>query len=126
MKINLSDCKRDRTLQEERDVAQYLAETIDSLCNRKQFEYNRDTTLDFYYGEHHSDDGESEEEETDKIESDSDYETDDDAARKHHELSNYSIEFMQEVIDFAYEKDEFGQCRRTWKSVQRRFRALPH
>lgn len=126
MKINLNDCKRDKALQEEREVAQYLADMINSLCDRKQFEYNEETTLDFYYDEHSSDDGETEEEERDKIENDSDYEPEDDVDQEHHTLSNYSIEFMQQVVDFAYGKDESRKCRRTWKSIHHRFRTLPH
>ena len=123
MKINFDDCKRDKVLQEEREVAIYLAEIINSLCNRKQFEHQEETTLDFYYNEN---DDETEEEDNDKIENDTDYEFEDDVNQQKHELSNYTIEFMQQVVDYADETDESGKRRRTWKSVHRRFRTLPH
>lgn len=126
MKIDLTDFNSDRTLQEEREIAQYLAEMINSLCNRKQFEYKEETTLDFYQDDYDSDEDDEIEDGIDKVDSDNDYEVEDDVNAEHHKLSNYSIEFMQQVVDFAYETDEFGKRRRTWKSVHRRFRTLPH
>ena len=121
MKIDLTDFNSDRTLQEEREIAQYLAEMINSLCNRKQFEYKEETTLDFYQDDYDSDEDDEIEDGIDKVDSDNDYEVEDDVNAEHHKLSNYSIEFMQQVVDFAYETDEFGKRRRTWKSVHRRF-----
>lgn len=107
---------RDKILQEGREVAVCLAEMINSLCNRKQFEHQEETTLDFYYDE---DDGETEEEDNDNIENDTDYEFEDDVNQEKHELSNYTIEFMRQVVDYADEIDESGKRRRTWKSVHR-------
>ena len=92
MKINLDDCKRRKTLQEERVVALYLAEMINTLCNRKQFEHQEETTLDLYWEE---DDSDTEEEENDKIENNFDYEFQVGIDQQKHQLSNYTIEFMQ-------------------------------
>ena len=93
MKINLDDCKRRKTLQEEREVALYLAEMINTLCNRKKFAHQEETTQDLYCDE---DDSEiEEEEENDKIENNSDYEFQVGIDQQKHQLSNYTIEFMQ-------------------------------
>ena len=94
MKINLDDWKRDKILQEEREVVVYLAEMINSLCNRKQFEHQDETTLDFYYDE----DDDQTEEDNDNIENDTDYEFEDDVNQEKRELSNYTIEFMRQVV----------------------------
>jgi hypothetical protein len=45
MNVNLNDNTIDKPLQEEREI-------ITSLCNRKQFEYAEETTLDFYYDQY--------------------------------------------------------------------------
>ncbi|CAF1136444.1 unnamed protein product [Rotaria sordida] len=124
MKVNSNDNAIDKPSQEEREVDQYSAEMITSLCDRKQFDYEEETTLDFYYDEYDHDDSESEEENY-EIKSDTDYEVEDDATEQHHQLSNYSIEFMQKVVDYADETDASGKRRRTWKSVHHRFRTLP-
>lgn len=124
MKTNLNDFKRDKILQEEREVAVYLVEMINSLCNRKQFEHQEETTLDFYYDE--DDDDETKQEDNDNIENDTDYEFEDDVNQQKHALSNYTIEFMRQVVEYTDEVDESGKRRRTWKSVHRRFRALSH
>ncbi len=46
MKVNLNGNTIDKPSEEEREVAQHLAEMITSLCDRKQFEYEEETTLD--------------------------------------------------------------------------------
>lgn len=124
MKIKFDDDNRGHTLQEEHEVALYLAETIHTLCNRKLFKHQEETTLDVYGDEDHSET--EEDEENDKIKNDSDYEFENGVDQQKHELLNYTIEFMQQVVDFADETDELGKRRRTWKSIQRRFRTLPH
>jgi hypothetical protein len=126
MKINLNDNTIDKPSQEEREIAQHLAEIINFLCNRKQFEYEEETTLDFYYDQHDNDGDETEEEEDSESESGSDYEVENDVNEQHHQLSNYSIEFMQQVVDFADEINESGKRCRTWKSIHHRFRTLPN
>jgi hypothetical protein len=126
MKVNLNDNTIDKPSQEECEGAQYLAEMIYSLCDRKRFEYEEETTLDFYYDEHDNDDNETEVEESDEIKNDTDYEIEDDANEQHHQLSNYSIEFMQKDVDYADEKDASGKPPRTWKSVHHRFQTLPN
>jgi hypothetical protein len=65
MNVNLNDNTIDKSLQEERKIAQYLAEIITSLCNRKQFEYAEETTLDFYYDQYDYEGDECEEEDDD-------------------------------------------------------------
>lgn len=70
MSINLEDYMTDEPLQEEREVGQYLAEMIISLCNQKQFEHAEETTLDFYHDQYDY--------ESDEPESGSDYDIEND------------------------------------------------
>jgi hypothetical protein len=49
MKVNLNDDSLNKSSQEEREVAEHLAEVIISICNRKRFEYEEEATLDIYY-----------------------------------------------------------------------------
>ncbi len=62
MNVNLNDNTIEKPSQEEREIAQYIAEIISSLCNRKQFEYEEETTLDFYYDQYDYEGDECEEE----------------------------------------------------------------
>jgi hypothetical protein len=126
MHVNLNDSTIDKPSQEEREIAQHLAEIINSLCNRKQFEYEEETTLDFYYDQDDYDGDECEEKEGDESENDSDYDIDNDVIEKYPKLDNYSFEYMQQVVDFADGTDESGKHRRTWKSIHHRFRTLPN
>lgn len=126
MDIDLNDNSIDIPSQEEREVAEHLAEIIISFCNRKQFAYEQETTLDFY-PHHDEDDGDGyEEEQDDNTDSDSDYDDEDDSIEKYPKLTSYSFEFMQKVIDFVDEKGSSGKRRRTWKSIHHRFRNLPN
>jgi hypothetical protein len=133
MNVNLNDDALIKPSQEEREVAEHLAEVIISICNRKRFEYEEEATLDVYYKQYSNDNDENEEEEEEEEEeessesnSGSDYEVEDDLKKEHHELSNFSVDFMRRVVDFTYEKNKLGQRRRTWKSVQHRFQTIPN
>ena len=115
MNVKWNDNEIGESSQEEREIAQHLAEIILSFCSRKQFEYEPETTLNFYHDqcEYDGDDG---------CEEETDVETENDLVEKHPQLENYSIEFMQQVIEFVDEKDESEKCRRTWKYIHHRFR----
>ena len=99
MNVHLNDDSPNKPSQEEREVAEHLAEIIISICNRKRFDYEEETTFDVYYqnSSKEYDDGEEENE----------------LKKEHHELSNFSLEFMKRVVDYAYEEDESGQRCRT-------------
>lgn len=126
MDIDFNDDSIDIPSHEEREVAEHLAEIIISFCNLKQFAYEQETTLDFFYDPDDDDGDGFEEEEDDDTESDSDYNDEDDSMGKYPKLTSYSIEFMQKVVDFVDEKGSSGKCRRTWKSIHHRFRSLPN
>ena len=130
MSIDLGDDSLNLPSQEEREVAEYLADVILSICNRKQFEYEDQTTLDVYYENLSNDYDEDEEDELEEGPTQSgngsDYEVDDELKKEHHELSNFSLDFMRSAVDYAYEEDDAGKRRRTWKSVKHRFRTLPN
>jgi len=42
----------------------------------------------------------------------------------HHSQTNYSLEFMQEVVDFADAKEKNGKRRRSWKTVHNRYKTI--
>ena len=128
MNVDFNDHSLRAPSQEEYEVAEYVAEIIISICNRKRFEYDEETTLDVYTTQCSDDHYDNEEEPTESSESESgsDYELEDDVKKERAELSKYSLEFMQSVVDYAYEENESGQRRRTWKSVKHRFQKLPN
>jgi hypothetical protein len=68
--------------------------------------------LDFYH-----DEGDYNDQESDKINTDTVDEIEDNKNEPHHQLSNYSIEYMQQVVDYADEKNSSGK--------HRRFQTLP-
>jgi hypothetical protein len=41
-----------------------------------------------------------------------------------HSQTNYSLEFMQEVVDFADAKEKNGKRRRSWKTVHNRYKTI--
>ena len=105
MNVNLSDYSLKAVSHEEHEVAEYLAEVIISICNRKRFEYDEETTLDVYHAQYSNENDENEEEdeeESSESESGSDYDVEDDLKREHNELSTFSLDFMQRVVDYAY------------------------
>ena len=131
MNVNLNDDSLNEPSQEEREVAEHLAEVIMSICKRRRFEYEEEVALDVYckqysnYNDEHEEE-EEEEEESSESESGSDYDVEDDLKKEQHELSKFSLEYMQRVVDYAYEENTLGERRRTWKSVKHRFQTLPN
>lgn len=123
MNVNLNDDSLNIPSQEEREVVEYLAEVVISICNPKRFEYEEKTTSDLYYDQYDNEGDETEEEEEISNESErgSDYELEHDLKKQHHELSNFSLDFMQRVVDFANEEAVSGKRRRAWKSIKHRF-----
>ncbi|CAF1531761.1 unnamed protein product [Adineta ricciae] len=129
MNINLNDDSLNEPSQEEREVAEHLAEVIISICNPRRLKYEDELTLDIYCKQYSNGNGEKEEEEEEESsesESRSDYEVEDDLKKEQHDLSNFPLEFMQRVLDYAYDEDKSGKRRRTWKPVKHRFRTLPN
>ncbi|CAF1542411.1 unnamed protein product [Didymodactylos carnosus] len=117
------------TSQKEYEFAENLYETIKSVKSATTYRYSEETTMDvdddpFDYSSssdeeegHHDNNSESEEEvngEESKSEKD-----------KHH-LANYSLDFMQEVVDYADEKDKNGKRRRSWKTVHHSYKSVPN
>ncbi|CAF4470333.1 unnamed protein product, partial [Didymodactylos carnosus] len=106
-----------------------LYETIKSVKSATTYRYSEETTLDvdndpFDYSsssdeeEGHHDNNSESEEEVDEEESKSEKD-------KRH-LANYSLDFMQEVVDYADEKDKNGKRRRSWKTVRHRYKSVPN
>ncbi|CAF4682855.1 unnamed protein product, partial [Rotaria sp. Silwood2] len=122
--VDLNSSKREIS-QSELKISKSVAEIINTLVGSDQFNYEDEITLDLinelpdYYDEINvietNDDG-----------NDADDEWDDKENLKEHYIPNtYSIEFMKEVVDFADAKDSSGKRRRSWKTVEHRYRSLP-
>ncbi|CAF3873098.1 unnamed protein product [Rotaria sp. Silwood1] len=118
------DLNRPEISQNELITAQRLAETIKSLINCNQFDFEDQVTLDLTNDSH---DNESEDDYHGDSSSDADDEWDNkENVKEHYQLKSYSIDFMKEVVDFADEKDASGKRRRSWKTVQHRYRSIPN
>ncbi|CAF4551855.1 unnamed protein product, partial [Didymodactylos carnosus] len=108
--------------QKEVEVAENLYETIKSVKSATTYRYEEETTLDvgddpFGYS------SSSEDEEEGRLVNYSESEEEDDNKRH---LTNYSLEYMQEVVDYADATDRNGKRRRSWKTVHHKFKALPN
>ena len=126
VKNNLSLSPTPNVSQKEREVARYLCETINTFNECKEFEYKEEMTLDL---------GEI----SDKYESEINNETthdydssqeDDEWESKENErlsygLSEYSLEYMKEVVAYADAEDPSGKRRRSWKSIHHAYKRIP-
>ncbi|CAF2120193.1 unnamed protein product [Rotaria magnacalcarata] len=112
--------------QKEREVAQHLCATISTFNECKIFEYKDEITLDV---------GEMSDECESEVFNKNDYnydssEANDDGEPKENErisydISEYSLEYMKEVVAYADAKDSSGKRRRSWKSVHDRYKRIP-
>jgi hypothetical protein len=119
--LNLNDTE---VTQKEREVAQHISETITSFSHCNQFHYEENITLDLdenpdVYS--NSDHEKSYQEIGSSDEGDDEWE--DNVQPRH--ISNYSLEFMKEVVAFADETNAYGKRRRSWKTVQNRYKSIP-
>ena len=126
VKNNLGLSPTPNVSQKEREVAQYLRETISTFNECKEFEYEEATTLDL--GEI-SDEYESEINDETTHDNDSSQE-DDEWESKENELlsyglSEYSLEYMKEVVAYADAEDSSGKRQRSWKSIHHAHRRIP-
>lgn len=109
-------CPRDE------EVAKQLFENLVSIINSTYFYVENETSLDHTFD---SDDDESDEDDTDPNEASHDdpYVLDDKEKTFH---QSFSLEYMQEVVDYFDEKDPMtGKRKRKWKTVKHRFMAVP-
>ena len=96
MNVDWNDDSLIKPSQEEREV-------IISIYNRQRFEYEEEATL-CVCDENEA--GKEEEEEPSESESGSDYEVEDNLKKEHHELSNFSFDFMRRLVDYAFEENK--------------------
>ncbi|CAF4175608.1 unnamed protein product, partial [Rotaria sordida] len=112
--------------QKEREVAQHLCETITTLNECKSFEFEEETTLDV--GETSNEDENEDDKNTfyddNSSEADDEWESKENE-REHHDLSDYSLAYMKEVVAYADAKDSSGKRRRSWKSVHEKYKRIP-
>ena len=110
----------------ERLAAQQLTEIIRSIISisSNQIDYDNEVTLDFTIERdncfieddfisntnHNSDSNDCNNEEN---------------AQENRNLKNYTMEFMEEVVRFADEKDSSGKRRRSWTSIKHHYRSIP-
>ena len=112
--------------QNEREVAHFLFDTIISFANCKRYRYEEETTLDLVNDSDPYSDSDEERVYNDShsSEADDEWKGTKNAAEPHH-LTEYSEEFMRDVVDYADAKNKNGKRRRTWKTVYHRFKILP-
>ena len=112
--------------QNEREVAHFLFDTISSFANCKRYQYEEETTLDLANDSDPYTDSDEERVYNDSHSSEANDEWEDKKnAAEHHHLTEYSEEFMRDVVDYADAKNKNGKRRRTWKTVYHRFKTLP-
>ena len=101
----------------EQELANHLAEMLNSIINCHSFSVETETSLDHISNEITEDD-------SDDSELDSDF---NDTGNDENGvlLQKFSLVYMKRVIQYYDEKDPLtGKRRRSWKSVQRRFRRV--
>ena len=110
VKNNLSLSPTPNVPQKEREVAQYLCETINTFNECKEFEYKEETTLDL---SEISDEYESEINNETTHDYDSSQEDDEWESKENERLSyglgEYSLKYMKEVVAYADAKDPSGK-----------------
>lgn len=123
VKINLDVRPPSKVTPQEREVAQYLFETLKSFENATKFNYQEEATLDL----HAMSDYISSDEDTNTTDDNGDEEWRNDEGEKvTHNLNQYSLEYMKAVVAFADEKNAAGKPCHTWKSIHNRFKSLPN
>ena len=124
----------------EREIANYFSDTLYSLVDSKRCHYEEEVTLDRSdedYGDDDDDDCDldsesgSGDEDANVYSNQNNFEADDEGEDKNntigsYHLTEYSEEYMQQVVDYAYHQNYNGsKRRRSWRSVHHRFKALP-
>ena len=124
---NLTVTQKSLITSQERQMVEYLADTVQLITSRQKIDYVEETTLDFA---RYTDDEKSEEEEESMLDEKESEEMDEDwkdkeAALEKYNLRSFSEEFMHPVIDFvdyAGPGSKHGKC---WKAIHHRFRTIP-
>ena len=124
---NLTATEKSLITSQERQMAEYLADTIKLMTSGQKVDYVEETILDFA---RHTDDEESEEEDESMLDEKENEEMDEDwkdrevALEKYH-LRSFSEEFMHQVIDFVDYAGPGSKHGRSWKAIHHRFRTIP-
>ena len=100
---NLTVAQKSLITSQERQMAEYLADTVQLMTSGQKIDYVEETTLDFA---RYTDDEESEKEEESMLDEKVSEEMDEDwknkeAALEKYNLRSFSEEFMHQVIDFV-------------------------
>jgi len=104
------------------EVADYLMDVLDSIVKSNGFSVETEVCLDVDLRDK-EDYEESEENQLDESATDSDYDMEDD--KKKSDLTKFSKEYMQNVLDYYDERNEQTGCRkRTFHGVQRRYKRI--
>ena len=124
---NLIVTQKSLISSQERQMAEYPADTVKLLTSGQKIDYIEEITLDFA---RYTDDEESEEEEESVLDEKESEEMDEDWKDKEVVLEKYNLrslseEFMHQVIDFvdyAGPRSKHGKC---WKATHHTFRTVP-
>ena len=119
LSLNLKQISKTKRL-----AAKQLAEIIRSIISSNQIDYDNEVTLDFTIERDKcfiEDDFTS----NTNHNSDSNDWNNEENSQENRNLKNYTMEFMEEVVRFADEKDSSGKRRRSWTSIKHRYRSIP-
>ncbi|CAF4447939.1 unnamed protein product, partial [Didymodactylos carnosus] len=108
---------------QERQMAEYLADTVRLMVSRQKVDYDEETTIDFagFTGEKDSEGEEQHEEE----EVDENW-TNKELVLEKYDLKSFSEDFMRQVIDFVDQAGPESKHGRSWKAIHHRFRTIPN
>ncbi|CAF4766247.1 unnamed protein product, partial [Rotaria sp. Silwood2] len=124
---NLTVTQQSPIISQERQMAEYLADTVKLMTSGQKVDYVEETTLDFG---RYTDDEESEEEEESMLDEKESEEMDEDwkdkeLASEKYNLRSFSEEFMRQVIDFVDRAGPGSKHGRSWKAIHHRFQTIP-
>ena len=126
VKNNLSLSPTSNVSRKEREVAQHLCETINTFNECKEFECKEVTTLDLgeISDEYESKINNEMTDDNDGSQDDDDWESKENE-RLSYGLSEYSLEYIKEVVAYADAEDLSGKRRRSWKSIYQAYKRIP-
>ncbi|CAF0985584.1 unnamed protein product [Didymodactylos carnosus] len=119
----LSNKEPSPVTSQERQMAEYLADTVKLMVSGQKVDYDEKTTIDFA--------GFTDEEDSEGEEQHEEEEVDEDWTNKElvlekYDLKSFSEDFMRQVIDFVDQAGPRSKHGRSWKAIHHRFRTIPN
>ncbi|CAF1321886.1 unnamed protein product [Didymodactylos carnosus] len=119
----LSNKEPSPVTSQERQMAEYLADTVKLMVSGQKVDYDEETTIDFA-GFTDEEDSEDEEQHEEK-EVDENW-TNKELVLEKYDLKSFSEDFMRQVIDSVDHPGPGSKHGRSWKAIHHRFRTIPN